>query len=249
MEIHKGSLQKSAWMIPEFFSGSGCNKSKHPGFLGVPSTATINQKWSPSKETFATKQATWSQKKNRKNHQKWSSDTSTKQPTSPNQNPRICMATSPGAAGIGRNAAKVGRPKPTSGNITVLGLLTELLGYKEILSWHVLFRRRAWNGSRVRLYIYIYVCTRHIYIYLYYIYIYMINMDKCRNINSEVCINKKQGMISSTLIYINYDVLWCFLGLVGSRVLTLKSYLHIKLSGVLKDWHEGGNTETHRNYV
>lgn len=58
-------------------------------------------------------------------------------------------------------------------------------------------------------YIYIYVCTRHIYIYiyLYYIYIYMINMDKCRNINSEVCINKKQGMISSTLIYINYDVL------------------------------------------
>lgn len=44
------------------------------------------------------------------------------------------MATSPGAAGIGRNAAKVGRPKPTSGNITVLRLLTELLGYKEILS-------------------------------------------------------------------------------------------------------------------
>ncbi len=40
------------------------------------------------------------------------------------------MATSPGAAGIGRNDANVGRPKPTSGSITVLGLLTELLGEK-----------------------------------------------------------------------------------------------------------------------
>ena len=77
MEIHKGSLQKSTWMIPEFFPEVGVTSQNTLVFFGGSIQNLEKQTWISSpkihrnhqskmiakQKTFATKQATWSQKK------------------------------------------------------------------------------------------------------------------------------------------------------------------------------------------